>query len=248
MNLRTFIQKLIQKPLGTYGLAAEMRSIASLISQSNNLDNIALRISREQSASYVLQNLSKAKSFQSIDEILDFSLNCVPQELRDGLFLEFGVWKGRSINRIAENTTQTIYGFDSFEGLPEFWRNGFEEGEFSLQNNEFPGVLKNVNLVKGWFDQTLPKFVQEKTGNIAFLHVDCDLYSSTQTIFEHLGDRLTVGSIILFDEYFGYPSWQSHEYLAFKEFIAKSGMLYEYLGYNALHEQVVVRICELPQK
>ncbi len=39
----------------------------------------------------------------------------------DGLWLEFGVHAGGTINRIAKYTTKTIYGFDSFEGLPQDW-------------------------------------------------------------------------------------------------------------------------------
>jgi len=77
---------------------------------------------------------------------------------------------------------------------------------------------------------------------ISFLHIDCDLYSSTKTIFDLLGDRLLPGTIIVFDEYFNYPSWKKHEYLAFSEFINNSTLNYEYLCYNKFHEQVAVKL------
>jgi hypothetical protein len=46
---------------------------------------------------------------------------------------EFGVWKGATINYIASKTPGPVHGFDSFEGLPEDWRPGFEAGAFKSQ-------------------------------------------------------------------------------------------------------------------
>mgnify|MGYP001828663659 FL=1 len=48
----------------------------------------------------------------------------------DGLFLEFGVWQGRSINFISTCTESTVHGFDSFEGIPESWE-GMPGGSYS---------------------------------------------------------------------------------------------------------------------
>ena len=107
-----------------------------------------------------------------------------------------------------------------------------------------PKFESNVIVQKGWFDKSLPKFKTEFTDNVAFLHVDCDLYSSTKTIFEQLGDRIVDGTIILFDEYFNYPFWEHHEYKAFDEFIKESGLNYEYLCYTSktFGSKVAVRI------
>jgi len=154
------------------------------------------------------------------------------------LAMEFGVFKGKSINFIADKIDSTIYGFDSFEGLPETWRTDFEKGHFSIP--ELPLVKNNVVLIKGWFQDTLPGFLQEHAENVGFLHIDCDLYSSTAAIFKYLEKRLVPGTVIVFDEYFNYPGWQKGEFLAFREFLEKSALCYEYLGYNYLHEQVAV--------
>jgi hypothetical protein len=54
--------------------------------------------------------------------------------------------------------------------------------------------------------------------------------------------RIKSGTVIVFDEYFNYPGWQGGAFKAFKEFIAYSGLSYEYLTYNRLHEQVAVQI------
>ena len=74
----------------------------------------------------------------------------------DGLHLEFGVYKGDSINHFAELTPGTTwYGFDSFEGLPEAWTLGAKAGAFSI-GGHLPPVRANVRLTKGFFDATLP--------------------------------------------------------------------------------------------
>ena len=83
-------------------------------------------------------------------------------------------------------------------------------------------------------------WLKENSDPVAFIHVDCDLYSSTKTIFDHLGDRLQVGTIILFDEYFNYPNWRNHEFKAFQEFVAGHKIRYTYLAYA--RQQVAVRI------
>lgn len=158
--------------------------------------------------------------------------------------MEFGVFSGRSINLIAQTVgaRTSVYGFDSFEGLPEDWRGSFKKGAFAVPN--LPEVRQNVELIKGWFDQTLPRFKSERmTGKKTnFLHVDCDLYSSTKTIFDTLIDNIADDCVIIFDEYFNYPGWQDHEVKAFKEFAAATGYTYEYIGCVPTHQQVAVRL------
>ena len=81
---------------------------------------------------------------------------------------------------------------------------------------------------------------------MAFLHVDCDLYSSTVTIFEALGKRLQPGAIVLFDEYYNFHRWQQHEFRAFQEFVARTRVQYEYIAFSVTGQQVAVRILENP--
>ena len=80
----------------------------------------------------------------------------------------------------------------------------------------------------------------DNPGPVAFIHVDCDLYSSTKTILSLLAPRLVSGSVILFDEYFNYPNWEQHEFKAFQEFVAASAVKYTYLAFA--RQQVAVRI------
>lgn len=192
-------------------------------------------------ADYVLRNMPCVNQFDSPLDLLTFAISKV---LLDGLFLEFGVYSGHTINHISNlKKEQIFYGFDSFEGLPEDWRSGFKKGAFA--KNDLPPVNDNVKLVKGWFNETLPSFILEHPQRCAFIHIDCDIYSSTKTIFENLAKQIEADTIIVFDEYFNYPNWEEHEFKAFQEFVEKYNVKYEYIGYVEPFEQVAVRIISI---
>src|SRR6185312_6095321 len=100
----------------------------------------------------------------------------------------------------------------------------------------------NVELVVGLFDDTLPAFASEHPGPVALLHVDCDLYQSTVTIFRELESRIGPGTVILFDEYWNYPGWREHEHRAFQEFIGRTNLRYRYAALVPNRQQVCVVI------
>ena len=159
----------------------------------------------------------------------------------DGLILELGVRHGNSINQLAELTDQNIYGFDSFEGLLESWHDE-SKGSYSTKGL-MPNVNKNVSLQKGWFDQTLPIFLDEHLKEpIKLLNVDCDTYQSTQTALNLLSPRIQPGTIIIFDEYIGNQYWKEDEFKAFQEATNRYKWTYEYLAFSFFTKQVVVKI------
>ena len=153
--------------------------------------------------------------------------------------MEFGVASGRTLRFISETHPGRVYGFDSFEGLPEVWRPGFPAGAFA-QNP--PETTRNAELVIGRFDKTLPNFAALHREPISFLHIDCDLYSSTKIILDNLSDRIVTGTIIVFDEYIYYPGWRKHEYKAWKEFAIRKRLSFEYSGYVKENQQVSIII------
>lgn len=187
---------------------------------------------------FVRQHLPTVTTFPRPVETLQHSLSFTPGE---GMVCEFGVFGGGTLKTIAAALPgREIYGFDSFEGLPEDWRTNIPAGAFH-RGGEVPQV-DGAELVIGWFDDTLPSFAAEHPGPVAFLHLDADLYSSTVTVLEHLGDRLRPGSVVLFDEYFNYPGWEEHEHLAWQEFVDRTGITFEYLCYTSNNEQLALRI------
>ncbi len=164
---------------------------------------------------------------------------CIDNLSVDGLILEFGVFKGASINYMAERVKREIHGFDSFEGLPDgrgVWQSYYRKRAFD-QKGQLPKVLSNVKLHKGWFNETLPTFLQSHPENVSLLHIDSDVYSSAQTVLHLLSNRIVPGTIILFDEYFNYDGWQFEEYRAFQEFVKRFKIRYRVLAVDTFDEK-----------
>lgn len=189
----------------------------------------------EETLEFITKNAPDALLLADKPQILTYIMQKFANKEFDsnGLFLEFGVYVGTSINLCSSILPNVkFYGFDSFKGLPEDW-SGWRtiKDRFDLKNN-LPIVNRNVELVEGWFDETLPKFLNEHPQNVAFLHIDCDIYSSTKTIFDNLAGRIKKGTIIEFDEYINVPNWQNHEHKAFQEFCEAHNIKYRYIAFG----------------
>ena len=65
------------------------------------------------------------------------------------------------------------------------------------------------------------------------MNVDCDVYSSTHTIFTCLADRIVPGTVIEFDELFNYRGWVFEEYRAFHEYLRLHDADYRILALGA---------------
>ena len=119
-----------------------------------------------------------------------------------------------------------------------------KKGYFALDN--LPEVRSNVRLWKGWFDDTTPKYIEElKPQQIAFLHVDGDLYSSAKSNLYSLEKFIVKDTIICFDEFypFGrkrYDTWEDGEFKALKEEFKEDD--FKYKAFNLYGKQCVIQI------
>ncbi|GHV27870.1 hypothetical protein AGMMS4952_10290 [Spirochaetia bacterium] len=214
-----------------------------------NVQTLLQKRAVEESADYVKINAPAAMQFGN-DWFghLSFAVRKYQEEssIKDGLFLEFGVFQGSSLNHMSNILAEkTFYGFDSFEGLPDDWHgreSTCQKGTFDLQG-KMPTVNSNVVLIKGWFENTLPKFLDDHNGPVALVHVDSDIYDSAKTVLGCLANRIERGTLIIFDEYFGYNNWQQHEFKAFQEFVRNYNVRYEYLSFCTF--SAVIRILEI---
>lgn len=207
----------------------------------------------EKAAEFIVENFIEGKEapgknviFEDRNSYYDYVLAGIRH--KDGLYLEFGVYKGGSINYISEKIgNHIIWGFDSFEGLPEGWLPGYQQGKFN-ENGALPVVNDNVRLVKGWFHETLPKFMEaHKSEPCSFINIDCDLYRSTKCVLSLLKDNIRKGTVICFDELVGQIGWQDDEYKALTEFAEETGLKFKYIacafgGGHQLTERVAIEI------
>ena len=143
--------------------------------------------------------------------------------------LEFGVFKGHTINIISKFCNK-VYGFDSFEGLPKDWNGVCKKEHFKI--NELPKVDKNTILIKGWFNETLDIFLTNNPDIIIdLIHIDCDLYVSTKVVFDILikHNKLKKDLIIVFDELINYNKFYEGEIKALYDINQNNNINFEWL-------------------
>jgi tetratricopeptide (TPR) repeat protein len=212
---------------------------SSTISYFKNIENKSTLIDARIDAWNYIKNSCKYKIQLTGSSINTFEI-AMNFSNPDGLILEFGVRHGSSINQLASLTNQTIYGFDSFEGLKERWHHE-SKGSYSTKGI-LPEVKNNVTLYKGWFDEVLPIFLEEHNGYIKLINIDCDTYQSTKIVLDLLAPRIQPGTIIIFDEYIGNQHWKEDEFKAFQEAVNKNKWSFKYLALSFFTKQVVVKI------
>ena len=128
-----------------------------------------------------------------------------------------------SFQRIIVKNNIRYFAFDSFEGLPKENKDDeehprFHEGRFKSSKQFFINSCKlnNLDLSKvvvceGFYEKSLnDDFL--KNNNLtkaAIVMIDCDLYSSTQTVLKFITPLLQNGTIIIFDDWFTYKGMKN---------------------------------------
>jgi len=176
--------------------------------------------------------------------------------LQDKLFLEFGVQDGNSILDFynlykSKNINGAFFGFDSFFGLPEEKYDKYspwKTGQFSCNGRVSLNLLENkdINIVGGWFSDTLNSFLLPRFENkkIGIAHIDCDIYTSTIEVLEFIINNklLCDGSILVYDDWGAYKSKglsEDYEYSvaearAHKEIVEKYNLHFE-----LIHREII---------
>lgn len=207
-------------------------------------------LARRESCEAFKAHMEQAMLFRKKIQNRDYCIRrAIRTDLEGGLYVEFGVAGGagcRQFGRALDAAGKTLTGFDSFEGLEEDWtgiQTGRAAGAFS-QAGELPKVPANVTLVKGMVQDTLPGYLKD-TGKapFSFVHMDMDTYTPTLFALKAIRSRLVKGSIILFDELYGYPGWRHHEYKALSEVLSPDD--YRYISFAS--ENVGIEILRRPK-
>ena len=110
----------------------------------SNMDIIAGFESAKATCAFERKYFRDVPEFKTRENLYAY---CFGKALPDGLCLEFGIYKGDSINLLAKLQPQRhFYGFDSFIGLPETWTLGSRKGAFTTEGR-LPKVRGNVTLM-----------------------------------------------------------------------------------------------------
>ena len=137
-----------------------------------------------------------------------------------GDYLEFGVYQGASLIcahdalRAAGLEEVRLFGFDSFEGLPEttedadVWLRGQfrSDYEFTVERLREAGVdLDRTLLVRGFFEDSLTSELCERENirRAGVIMLDCDLYTSTVEALAFCRPLIRDVAFLFFDD------WQS---------------------------------------
>ena len=217
--------------------------------QEHRVQEILWKRAAKDSADFVEDHIKDVLVFDKNLAMWDYTISKIKEQkidgVCDGVLLEFGVYKGDSINYFSQHLQESEFvGFDSFEGLAEDWKGHLSrKGTFSL-GGRLPKVRSNVTLVKGWFDQTLPEYCAKHLGkkSVRFIHIDSDTYEASAIILKQMAKYLQPGLLILFDELIGYPNWRNGEFRAWQEISKKHKIKFRYLGFSS--EQALIEIID----
>lgn len=180
---------------------------------------------------------------------LEYATTLVNRDLKH--VVEFGVYRGTTMRILREKFDDSfqLFGFDSFEGLPEDWKDASGKvvapaNRFDLQKN-IPDI-PNVKMYDGWFCDTIPQY-KPIAEPFCLLHVDCDLYSSAKEVLYELNDFIVKDTIIVFDEWFYDHKFDNtdHEQKAFYEWSADKERIFELIDFgkkDPKFEQQIVKI------
>jgi hypothetical protein len=138
----------------------------------------------------------------------------------EGEFIELGVGMGGMTLFLALRAREhqrRMYCLDSFTGLPsphpELDNPVFREGDYGppeglvvtqwrerlqMRVDDF-GLEEVVEIVPGYFEATLPHLPEQT--KFAFVHIDCDLYTSVRPVLDLLYDRVADGGYIVIDDF-----------------------------------------------
>jgi O-methyltransferase len=137
-----------------------------------------------------------------------------------GAIVECGTWRGGMVAGIADalGPDRQYFLFDSYEGLPPAkeidgkaaleWQSDTKSpiyydncraSEKDAQTAMGMSAARQVTIVKGWFNETLPRAA---TGPIALLRMDADWYESTKQILSNLAHLVVPEGIIVVDDYY----------------------------------------------
>jgi hypothetical protein len=134
----------------------------------------------------------------------------------EGAVVEFGVFEGNWMNALFDvteacgMTDRPLIGFDSFRGLstphPELDDPFWKEGMYAISRSDAEERLQvakrpRIKLIEGYFADSLVADEAAEILAIAYARIDCDIYEPALQCLRYLSNRLSHGSILVFDDW-----------------------------------------------
>lgn len=157
---------------------------------------------------------------------------------QDRPFYEFGVFTGESFKYLIKAFGKG-FGFDTFEGLPEDWR---EEKAGAYSSGGSIPEVSGGEFIVGRFEDSLPSFFSEPRPIASVINFDADLYSSTICALNSAKPVIDSHTILIFDEFLVNEHWEQDEYKALNEFCVANNCTYEVLAVSFFTKQVAVKV------
>jgi lipopolysaccharide biosynthesis glycosyltransferase len=173
--------------------------------------------------SFINEIINNNFSLLSKERLNNLYYQCLKFKYTDYSFVECGVAKGGSLAmmKYVSGFNNTIFGFDSFEGMPNITEEDLDIKSCPLTDfgkigdNLSEGIenvyhtfnylnldMNNVFLIKGFFQETLNIEQNiDNIGKIAILRLDGDWYESTKICLEKLYNKVIDGGVIIIDDY-----------------------------------------------
>jgi hypothetical protein len=157
----------------------------------------------------------------------------------EGDVVECGAYRGATSLFLAllgaiNDVSQAVYALDTFGGMPppSQFDPSRSAGEFTPSDGQVElihlqaaalGIGSRLRVEPGRFDESFPALGQGgQLRNIAFAHIDCNLYESTRQACEFVYPRIPPGGVVVFDDYNGVCDLGAR--LAVEEFRGSKGV------------------------
>jgi hypothetical protein len=123
-----------------------------------------------------------------------------------GALVECGVYRGASLMGMARlRPRAVVYGLDWFKGLPDPGEHDAAGCKAGMYPSDGAWIrrridrvgLRNIKILDGLFTDTLGQV----EGEIAVLHLDCDLYAPHVECMEALLPMMASGGRVVMDDY-----------------------------------------------
>jgi O-methyltransferase len=198
-------------------LAALKRRYGDMI-QRGGIDEQFVVFQQRRSSVVQAHTLGDRSQVENVEKCL----RSIIEDNIQGDLIEAGVFRGGMVLLMAGILEaygcddRIVYVADSFEGWPKPIGNEVIEdsvcfdlfepaGSFSapvdevVDNFEKYGLMSDsVRILKGWFDETLPRARIDK---LSLIRVDADWYESTWTVLDVLYDKVESGGYVIIDDY-----------------------------------------------